>query len=475
MVQPGGPYGAGSVGTAVSGGVTKSSAIWAHPPDGGRTLLSWVLRLPDVNGLKLGWSAGLGDGAFSQDGVDFHVRVNGVTYWQVTAQSNHWIPGTLDLSKWKGQNVLVELMTDSRGDHIFDWAYWADVVLSGSTTTCSYSVAAGASTAAAGGTFSTGVTATATCPWSTSSSVPWVTITSGSGSGNGTVSYSVAPNPGVARSGALTIAGQTFTVSQAAASGSSLIQNGNFSSGTTGWLTFGTPDSSYMESNVTNGVFQFRRVPQPLGQPVSQAVIFQNTGVALSAGTAMTATFQLGNTSSARKYMKVLLVADGGFSDMAACTFWLDPNAPLRTYQMKAYTTQAWTDAAVYFYASSPNTDGGDYQVDNVSFAVTPGGVADADGLRGPAGAGAAGGRGGAEPGDEREFRVRAAGAVDDVRDDHAAQSDRRERAGDDPADEPEPAGGGAERDAAGDDGQPDPDGDVPVGEQQRGAHSGRW
>ena len=153
-----------------------------------------------------------------------------------------------------------------------------------------------------------------------------------------------------------------------------LVQNGDFASGTTGWLTFGTPDASYMESNVTNEVFQLRRVPQPAGQPVSQAVVFQNTGVALAAGTAMMATFDLGNTSSARKYMKVLLVGDAGFSDMAACTFWLEPNAPLRTYQMRASTTQAWTDAAVYFYASSPNTDGGYYQVDNVSFATTPGG-----------------------------------------------------------------------------------------------------
>jgi len=117
-----------------------------------------------------------------------------------------------------------------------------------------------------------------------------------------------------------------------------------------------------------------RRVPQPAGQAVSQAVIFQNTGVAIPSGTAMTATFQLGNTSSARKYMKVLLVSDPTFTDLAACTFWLPPNAPLRTYQMTAYTTQAWTDAAVYFYASSPKTDDGYYQVDNVSFTTTPGG-----------------------------------------------------------------------------------------------------
>jgi alkanesulfonate monooxygenase SsuD/methylene tetrahydromethanopterin reductase-like flavin-dependent oxidoreductase (luciferase family) len=37
-----------------------------------------------------------------------------------------------------------------------------------------------------------------------------------SGSGNGVVAYSVEANPGAARTGTITIAGQTFTVSQAA-------------------------------------------------------------------------------------------------------------------------------------------------------------------------------------------------------------------------------------------------------------------
>ena len=45
----------------------------------------------------------------------------------------------------------------------------------------------------------------------------WLTVTSGaSGSGPGTVAFSVAANTGAARTGTLTIAGQTFTVTQAA-------------------------------------------------------------------------------------------------------------------------------------------------------------------------------------------------------------------------------------------------------------------
>jgi hypothetical protein len=56
------------------------------------------------------------------------------------------------------------------------------------------------------------------CPWSAASNAAWLTITSGaSGSGGGNVNFTIAANTGVARTGTLTIAGQTFTVSQAAA------------------------------------------------------------------------------------------------------------------------------------------------------------------------------------------------------------------------------------------------------------------
>jgi hypothetical protein len=57
------------------------------------------------------------------------------------------------------------------------------------------------------------------CVWTASSSVDWITILSGTtGSIGGTVSYTVASNTDYsARTGTMTIAGQTFTVDQAAA------------------------------------------------------------------------------------------------------------------------------------------------------------------------------------------------------------------------------------------------------------------
>ena len=69
---------------------------------------------------------------------------------------------------------------------------------------------------AGGAKNSVGITAGAGCSWSASSGVPWITITSGgNGSGNGTVAYTVDASSGPARSGVLTIGGQTFAVSQA--------------------------------------------------------------------------------------------------------------------------------------------------------------------------------------------------------------------------------------------------------------------
>ena len=53
------------------------------------------------------------------------------------------------------------------------------------------------------------------CPWTATSDATWITIDSGtSGNGDGTVNYSVASNSGPARNGTMTIAQQTFTVSQ---------------------------------------------------------------------------------------------------------------------------------------------------------------------------------------------------------------------------------------------------------------------
>jgi uncharacterized protein (TIGR03437 family) len=58
------------------------------------------------------------------------------------------------------------------------------------------------------------------CSWSASTNAPWLFIIGGSqGQGSGVVNYSVALDSGTARSGTITVAGQTVTFNQAAAPG----------------------------------------------------------------------------------------------------------------------------------------------------------------------------------------------------------------------------------------------------------------
>lgn len=72
--------------------------------------------------------------------------------------------------------------------------------------------------AATGATASVGVSVNSGCAWTATSNAPFVVINSGStGSGTATVGLTISENTGDARTGTLTIAGQTVTVNQAAA------------------------------------------------------------------------------------------------------------------------------------------------------------------------------------------------------------------------------------------------------------------
>jgi len=91
---------------------------------------------------------------------------------------------------------------------------------SSSSPTCSFSLSPSSqSFDSAGGTGTAAIQASSTsCSWTATSNDTWISITSAiSGTGNGTVVFQVQPNmTGLARTGTLTIAGQTFTVNQGA-------------------------------------------------------------------------------------------------------------------------------------------------------------------------------------------------------------------------------------------------------------------
>ncbi len=171
--------------------------------------------------------------------------------------------------------------------------------------------------------------------------------------------------------------GAAVVVADAATTGSvdftlspNLVRNGRFETATSNWQQFATPDMSDIVSQVTGGVFEYYRVAPPPGT-ANQAVIFQTTGVALPADAPLVARFSLGNSSTVKKRISVL-VLDSDFSDLAECTFWIQASTSLTPYQMRTHTTKAWANAAIYFYAASAGSNGGFYQLDEVSLEYVP-------------------------------------------------------------------------------------------------------
>ncbi len=113
----------------------------------------------------------------------------------------------------------------------------------GVATSCAYAISE--TSKSFGSNSSTGsiaVTTGAGCTWaaaSSTSSASWLTVTSGnSGSGNGTVSYALQENPNTSsRTGTLTVAGKTYTVTQSGSIGAvaNILHNSGFESGPVSW------------------------------------------------------------------------------------------------------------------------------------------------------------------------------------------------------------------------------------------------
>jgi len=150
------------------------------------------------------------------------------------------------------------------------------------------------------------------------------------------------------------------------ATGTELVQNGDFASGRDGWNVWELPD--IVHNSGAGGVFEFHKA-DPATTASGQAVVFQETGQPIASGAPLVAQFELGNADLVRKRISVLVI-DSNFSDLSVCTFWLPPNAPMRAYQMRTHTNRAWANASIYFYAASPGL--GNYRLDNVSLRRDP-------------------------------------------------------------------------------------------------------
>jgi hypothetical protein len=100
-------------------------------------------------------------------------------------------------------------------------AFWAVIA------TCDFALSAPASPSVTGGSANITLTTTPECGWRASSSNAWITLSTATGTGSGPVSYSVASNPGLPRSGTLTAGTQTVTISQSGALSPASLAFGN--------------------------------------------------------------------------------------------------------------------------------------------------------------------------------------------------------------------------------------------------------
>jgi hypothetical protein len=92
-------------------------------------------------------------------------------------------------------------------------------VTQAATSACTYTVVPAATAVpSAGATVGVALTTGSTCGWTASSSASWLTVSAASGTGTAALTYTATPNTATTqRSATLTVAGQPFTITQAAA------------------------------------------------------------------------------------------------------------------------------------------------------------------------------------------------------------------------------------------------------------------
>jgi hypothetical protein len=146
---------------------------------------------------------------------------------------------TYSLTAFRGQTIrlVFNAVTDSSLSTSF---LIDDVAVEQVGTTCTYAVSPQTQTVAS--TISTVSFVVTTnpptgCNWTAATGASWLAVSgAASGTSSGEVRISAAENPGAARTGSATIAGQTVTISQAAPTiDAAFLKNGEFESGSESW------------------------------------------------------------------------------------------------------------------------------------------------------------------------------------------------------------------------------------------------
>ena len=198
-----GTIGQSAAGTTSSGGAfSLSGGFWTAPSNGGGLAISGQITsngsaLPGVLVSLSGSSANTAT-TDSSGNYSFANLAAGGNYTVTPALTNYaFTPINRQFSN---------LLTNQTAN------------FTAATQSCAFSINPSSINAPAGGATGTiSVTTTAGCNWTAVSNDNWISVTSASSNTNaGTTSYSVDANNGASRSRSITIAGQTFTVNQAA-------------------------------------------------------------------------------------------------------------------------------------------------------------------------------------------------------------------------------------------------------------------
>jgi hypothetical protein len=161
-----------------------------------------------------------------------NVTANPNCSWTASTNSGSWAWIAITSEKWEGTGngqinymVLPNNTGISRSGYLTIAGQTFNITQQPEQGACTYSISPTSNTLGAGaGSGSVNVTAGTDCSWTASTnsgSWAWIAITSGwNGTSSGTVNYMVLPNStGSSRSGYLTIAGQTFNITQQAQQG----------------------------------------------------------------------------------------------------------------------------------------------------------------------------------------------------------------------------------------------------------------
>jgi hypothetical protein len=118
----------------ISGGERSERAIALIPATKSVKVATFAVHLPEA-AREFEFRTGFADATpplpldIDYSGVLARVKINGEEVWSSEFRTRGWKPGTVELTKWAGKNVIVQLETDSLSNSIFDFAYWDTLIV----------------------------------------------------------------------------------------------------------------------------------------------------------------------------------------------------------------------------------------------------------------------------------------------------------------------------------------------------------